>query len=187
MYCGHCGKEIANDAKYCQYCGEAVLTSKEESTEQVSTSADGFLTQKISKRKAIPKFRLLIGCGVLVVLVLLFGGKNGITRSVESLLENDLGVSISVNTLYYNEEKQTCLVEFETRTTIDVAAIYLDSEEILYESDSDYYQRKFKNATSSAERGRWSSKVLEYSELIEWKFGVVSSGLPEKSGWKRIK
>jgi hypothetical protein len=192
MYCGHCGKEITDNAKFCQHCGKAVLVSTDSinAEVQISPKTDAHPPQKEINKKLTPRSLLLLGCGILaaiIMAVLLFGGNGGVSGKVKSLLENDLGTTVSINALYYNKEKQACLVEFETRTTVDVAAVYLDSGKVLYESDSDYYQRKFNNATTSAERGKWSSKVLEYAELVEWQFGILVSGLPEKDGWERIK
>ena len=38
MYCKHCGKEIADDSKFCQYCGEQVNSTSGVSIEDYSAS-----------------------------------------------------------------------------------------------------------------------------------------------------
>lgn len=56
-------------------------------------------------------------CGVIAVVLIAifaFGGNNGLVKDVEKILEDDLGSSVTIAQLYYNEEKQACLVEFKT-------------------------------------------------------------------------
>ena len=65
----------------------------------------------------------------------------------------------------------------------------MDNGKVLYDSDFDYYTNKMNNATTSSERGKWASKVLEYSDLAGWKFTVTTSSTEEllEYGWKKIK
>lgn len=115
--------------------------------------------------------------------------KNGIENEVKAILEDDLGSSVKITTLYYNEDKQGCLVEFETKNSVDVAAVHLDNRKIEYESEFDNYTAKMNNATSSSERGKYAQKVLEFTDLAGWKFTVVTSSTEElqEYGWKKIK
>ena len=163
--CPTCNADISETAKFCPHCGE--------------------------KRKMPLKFnpKIAIALGIILVIIFaasLFGG-NSVKSQVKQLLKDDLSESISISELYYNEEKQACLVEFETKTTIDIAAIYLDTGKILYESDFDYYTYLFNTASSKSQRGKYSQKVLEYGDLASWQFTIAYSGANEKNGWKEIK
>lgn len=168
--CPECNKEISDRAKVCIHCGCATI-----------------LQANNIKRK--PKVWMIIAgafLAALIVLVALFGNV-GVADKVERVLSNDLGEEVIITELYYNKKQNACLVEFETYTTMDVAGVYLDSEKVLYDSDFDYYQRKFKSATSSSERGKWSSKVLEYADLAEWQFAVAMATSENDYGWKKIR
>lgn len=59
MYCKHCGKEIADDSKFCQYCGgkqDAIIFSAKENTDQkdnggsINVSLNKSLTKLFSNR-----------------------------------------------------------------------------------------------------------------------------------------
>lgn len=207
MYCTHCGKQINDTSKFCQYCGEAVSITVIDTEAICNSQRDGTCNSTLdySKINQPPidngrKFHIkakhwgLMGCCSLIIIVIIVisisSGSGRIAGKVDSLLEEDLNKSVKITALYYNEEQQGCLVEFTSGYSSDVAAVYLESGEILYDSDFDYYTKKFNNATSSSERGKWSSKVLEYSDLAEWNFAIAimkADGETEYNGWKKIK
>lgn len=71
MYCGNCGKEILENAKFCQYCG----TVQDEKTNQVAIST----TQQINNYKNIDKVEQQVDnhlANILctISLILYFGG-----------------------------------------------------------------------------------------------------------------
>lgn len=76
MYCKHCGKEIADDSKFCQYCGgkQGEITSNDETN--TSSSANFVKEKKSSKSFFSDKIGWLIGYGVYVCIniLLLIGG-----------------------------------------------------------------------------------------------------------------
>ncbi|MBQ7837913.1 MAG: zinc-ribbon domain-containing protein [Clostridia bacterium] len=190
MYCSKCGKELTEQSKFCQHCGNPTSIDKENIVNQ----PDSMSLETPANDKAFDKKKkrlwIFAACGILAVLVLVisfFSGKNGVVGKVEGLLKDDLGTSITITELYYNEKQQACLVEFETKSSMDVAAVYLENGKILYESDFDYYTKKFNNASSSSERGKWSSKVLEYGDLAMWEFAIASNGATDENGWKKLK
>ena len=189
MYCTNCGKEIDKNSKFCQHCGQAIVSA--ESNNSIDTSIINNPNTEISASKSKNKKWLFAMCGVIIVLIAIFafGGNNGVVKDVEKILEDDLGSSVTINAVYYNEEKQACLVEFRTSYSAEVAAVYLDNSKVLYDSDFDYYTNKMNNATTSSERGKWASKVLEYSDLASWKFTIATSSTEElrEYGWKKIK
>lgn len=189
MYCSKCEKYLTEQSKFCQYCGNPTSIDNENIANQTDTlSVETSISDKaVGKNKKVSW--ALAGCGFLAILVLivsLLGGNNGIAGKVEGLLKDDLGTSVKITELYYNEKQQACLVEFETKSSMDVAAVYLESGKVLYESDFDYYTKKFNNATSSSERGKWSSKVLEYGDLAIWKFVIAYDGATDENGWNKI-
>lgn len=190
MYCTNCGKEIDGNSKFCQHCGKAIASA--ESNSSIDTTIANNPTTEISTSKSKNKKWIFAVCGVIAVVLIAifaFGGNNSLVKDVEKILEDDLGSSVTITHLYYNEEKQACLVEFKTSYSTEVAAVYLDSGKALYDSDFDYYTNKMNTATTSSERGKWASKVLEYSDLAGWKFTVATSSTEEllEYGWKKIK
>ena len=80
MYCKHCGKQIADDSKFCQHCGG----SQEDTTTTFSTEVKSD-SPKQEKVVEIPTIKAnfsdktkwwIIGCGIWVVINLywLFAG-----------------------------------------------------------------------------------------------------------------
>lgn len=193
--CKSCGIEIAEGARFCPECGcnlysDNTTSNNEQDNVETSIVVNSTSTGT-SKRKSKTKPWIIVVVGALAVLIIaiLLFPKNGIENEVKAILEDDLGSSVKITTLYYNEDKQGCLVEFEAKNSIDVAAIHLDTGKIEYESEFDYYTAKMNNATSSSERGKYAQKVLEFTDLAGWKFAVVTSSTEElqEYGWKKIK
>lgn len=110
-------------------------------------------------------------------------GYNSIEKEVNEILKNDLGSSVEIIKLYYNEEEQGCFVEFQTRSYTDEAAIKLDTNEIVYKSDYDYW------STRIGEH-KYNQKILDSAWFAGYQFSVAiyeADGRPEDSNWKRIK
>ena len=87
MYCKHCGKQIADDSKFCQHCGG----SQEDTTTTSSTEVkhDSLNQEKVVE---IPKIKAnfsdttkwwIIGCGIWFVINLywLFAGHKSSSAS----------------------------------------------------------------------------------------------------------
>lgn len=86
MFCKHCGKEIADDSKYCQHCGGSQETEKPTPKVDSETKTE---TRKESKVIEIPTIKtnfsdktkwLIFGYGIWFVLNLfwlLAGNKSG--------------------------------------------------------------------------------------------------------------
>lgn len=109
-------------------------------------------------------------------------GHNSIEKEVNKILRDDLNSSVEIIKLYHNEEKQGCFVEFQTYSYADKAAIKLDTGEIEYKSEYDYW-------SSRVGEHYYNQKILN-SFYAEWNFSVVvfeANGRPEDSNWKRIK
>ena len=117
-----------------------------------------------------------------------------IEKKVDKLLEDDLNSSVKITKLYYNEEKQGCFVEFQTSTYTDKAAIHLDTGDIDYESEFDYYTEKAEKLRNQKpinqeELHKCNEKILN-SSYPDWHFAIVvfeADGRPEDNDWKRIK
>ena len=128
---------------------------------------------------------------LLLVLILLISSitltfsacvNTSIVRKVHELLKNDLNTSIEIIKLYYNEEKQGCYVEFQTNTYSDKAAIKLDTNEIVYKSEYDYW------STRIGEH-KYNQKILDSAWFAGYQFSVAiyeNDGRPDDSDWKRI-
>lgn len=59
MFCKKCGKEIADDAKFCPSCGDTVAATSEKKEEAVTVE--------------IPKDEISVGFSILSFLIPIFG------------------------------------------------------------------------------------------------------------------
>ncbi|MBQ8772056.1 MAG: hypothetical protein IJZ28_02535 [Clostridia bacterium] len=128
---------------------------------------------------------------LLLVLILLISASvlafsscadTSIEVKVKELLKDDLNTSVEIIKLYYNEEKQGCYVEFKTTTYTDKAGIKLDTNEIVYKSDYDYW------STRIGEH-KYNQKILDAAWFAGYQFSVAiyeNEGRPQDSDWKRI-
>lgn len=195
--CKNCGVEIAAGARFCPECGRNLYSENTTSNnEQGAVETPIVVTPSIdaSKRKSKTKSWIIAVAGALIVLIIaiLFFPKNGIENEVKAILEDDLGSSVKITTLYYNEDKQGCLVEFETKNSVDIAAVHLDSGKVEYQSEYDYYSTRAEKLRKQSpineqELHKCNQKILECSDLISWKFSVKLNGATDENGWKRIK
>ena len=196
--CKSCGTEIAEGARFCPECGcnlysdNTISNNKQDAVETpfaVNPTSTG-----ASKRKSKTKPWIIAVAGafaVLIIAMLLFP-KNGIENEVKTILEDNLGSSVKITTLYYNEDKQGCLVEFETKNSVDIAAVHLDSGKVEYQSEYDYYSTRAEKLRKQSpineqELHKCNQKILECSDLISWKFSIKLNGATDENGWKRIK
>ena len=81
IQCSKCGQRISDRATACPHCG--------------------------NKKQKKKKIWIFVGCGVLAVLMamvcILLGNSSGVEHGVNSILEDDLGNSVDISDLYYNE------------------------------------------------------------------------------------
>lgn len=101
MFCTNCGKQIADDAKFCPHCGSQTVIN----TESVSSSPQ---QQPETARQKAPvksknKNKVLVGVGaaaVIIVLVLgaavLFGGSGDRDRAIQTVKSGYLGTFTDV-------------------------------------------------------------------------------------------
>ena len=116
-------------------------------------------------------------------------------EKTESLLENDLGTNVTISELYYNKKLKGCFVEFETDSYYDSAAVHLDSKEIDYESEFDYYSaiaEELRNDIFIDEEAlhEANNNVISLSSYAEWSFTIAimeANGDFEYNGWKKLK
>ena len=191
VFCPNCGNEIKQNARFCENCGQSVIVTTVNKSEETSKQVNIFTNQVSSENRRRQKRGVVLTCVLVLVLCIIVksctGVDNGAVNNVENLLQEDLGTSVRITELYYHENNQAYLVEFKTEKGADIAAVYLNSGEILYDSDFEYYQSKFNNASGTSERGKWASKVLEYADLADWEFSILVNGATQKNGWKQIK
>ena len=193
MYCSNCGKPIDENSKFCQHCGQANTTT------QNTNSLAGITIENPIKSTSIVKSKnkkwIFAVCGILVVALIAiftFGGNDGVTQKVEKLLEYDLGTSVTITKLYYNKDKQGCLVEFTSKASTDVAAVHLDTGKIEYQSEFDYYSNmaeklRKQKPINEQELHKCNQKILECADLTGWKFTISLNGATKENGWERIK
>lgn len=143
--------------------------------------------------KAVKKYSYLLGGSILVILILttyfLLGNRTGIEYKVKQILENDLGVSVNISELYYNEEKQGCFVKFKTKTSSDEAAVRLDTQKVDYKSEFKYYSDMVKKNISKTQLHKYNQKILN-SLYVDWGFTITvmnANGETEWNGWVRLK
>lgn len=70
MYCRKCGKEIADESKYCQFCGSSQETVEVNGIEIVKKSTEQTLSEmkeQIAHGQETGKLYLIIGCVSMVV------------------------------------------------------------------------------------------------------------------------
>lgn len=172
IQCPKCGRRISDRAVVCPHCGK--------------------------KKQSKKKLWIFAGCGVLAVLIatvcFLLGNDTGVEYEVKSILENDLGTSVDILELYYNEEEQGCFVKFKTKTSRDEAAVRLDTHKVDYKSEFNYYSDRAETLRqqkpiNETELHKCNQKILE-SLYAEWGFTVAamkSNGETEWNGWTRLK
>ena len=209
MYCRHCGKQIADIAKFCQNCGKSVVVieSNTNNNNEQSNFVQASVTNtpvtykdvspKESKFNIKNKTWIFAACGVVVltlIITFVFGGNRGVSGEVERLLEDDLGKSVKITALYYNEEAQGCFVEFAARGSFDEAAVHLDTEDIDYKSEFEYYSERAEKLRAQtpineSELHKCNQEILN-SSYAEWNFTIAimeADGETERNGWKKIK
>lgn len=112
----------------------------------------------------------------------------------EEILEEDLGNSVKITKLYFNEELQGCYVEFEAKNAKDAAAVHFDTGKIDYKSEFNYYSeraKKLRAETPIDEQAlhECNQKILN-SSYAEWNFAITvmeNNGETTKNGWEKIK
>ncbi|ROX69364.1 zinc ribbon domain-containing protein [Enterococcus faecalis] len=70
MYCRKCGKEIADESKYCQFCGSSQEAMEETGVEMVKNSTEQTLSEmkeQIVNGQETRKLYLIIGWVSMVV------------------------------------------------------------------------------------------------------------------------
>lgn len=87
MKCPYCGEEILQTAKKCKHCGEWL--NQEEATEEVS-----YNVASTNPKRSVPWWTILKGVGGLLLVALLFLGKNA----------GQIGRLVGKSTFYANKQ-----------------------------------------------------------------------------------
>lgn len=107
MYCNNCGKEIADNHKFCAYCGASVELKNNNEDEQTSNNfIDKYIQEEKNKTKYIKNFFitifvLLIIFGGVVVTIFVKSPEYAIYSAVNAMKANDYDRTIK----YVNIEK----------------------------------------------------------------------------------
>ena len=105
-----------------------------------------------------------------------------------------MGASIKNTKLYFNEKKQGCYVEFKANISANAAAVHLDTEEIDYKSEFNYYSEEAKRLRTQTpineqKLHECNQKILN-SSYAEWSFSITvieNDRNASKNGWEKIK
>lgn len=73
MYCQSCGQEVADDAAYCDGCGEQLGTTQDDELEQTQ-GADAVTTEASTDREASPLWSIAVLGFTWVFFLFGFGG-----------------------------------------------------------------------------------------------------------------
>lgn len=113
------------------------------------------------------------GILVAICLILMAVGcstNTSVLDAAASLIQEDLGIDIVVESVYYNKEQEGCVVAFNSKGVGDIACIHLDTKEIGYESVSE-------NLHGSA--------LISYPYDSIWVYNVKMNG--SSKGWEKLK
>ena len=109
MFCKNCGKEISDDAKFCEYCSKEVESNKPESTEIESNNVESSSDNSRFSLKKIISF-----CIILILIFLsyrwIFGTDSG-TNVTEYKNESGAVTSLSLEDFSKEFEKNYKKVE----------------------------------------------------------------------------
>lgn len=182
MFCGHCGKQIENDVKYCPYCGMPV-----ERRKQIKHGT------AVSKNKGKVRRSWLLGifCAVLVLSVYMIvcsWAKRDLRFSTSNLQQMTEGKESNEE-----EEMKTSTTEEETETVAatewmaeDEAEMTVSASEVLEETEQDLdVQTDTDNV--SAIRLQYARIVELYSDVFEtvkndekfWEYEDITEIYPE--------
>ena len=83
-------------------------------------------------------------------------------------------------------------MEFNSKSSTDIAAVHLDTGKIEYQSEFDYYSNKVEKLRkqkpiNEQELHKCNQKILECADLTGWKFTLTLNGATKENGWERIK
>lgn len=150
MFCQKCGKELKEDALFCQSCGRAVSENQKrvmKTTTNVNNSikiSDVLLSVLNDRRKLITCGACIISIQLIVILVLLFGGKsnsqivkkNAIVKEAESPLSEILGqwkLNCNIGSSSWASVCHACrYIEIVPEGIKGLCDIYPNGEEIIF-------------------------------------------------------
>ncbi len=115
--CSKCGKELEEGSLFCNACGAKQQNQKKH--------FNFWITFAIIA---------VVVIAILAVVFIFFHNGNSILTESQGLIENDLGNSITLNDVYYSEERNICIAKFISKGEADIAMIYFDDNSIYYEN-----------------------------------------------------
>ncbi len=168
--CPECGKENVSDtAKTCPNCG-FIFTHMKKRDKKIFAVVGGVAAFVV----------------ILLVVKLLLSGTSPAGKATK-IIETDLGYSIDVINIYYNEEQQGCVVEFYGNGIKETACVYLDDNKVGYESIYNQYIEQSNNAVTNEEKQKCAQRVVAYPYNVYWILNLTMNGTNDESGWEKIK
>lgn len=169
LICPECHKEVVDNTKICMNCG-------------YNLDKSWFIGKRIKIILCI-----FIVAMILSFVMLIMSSHNRDKRYAQKLIEDDLGVDITVLLTYYNSETEMCFVEFENNNTKDVAMVNLDLEQIGYSSIMSEYvnqANKYSGNFESSDYQRVAKNIVNYSKLYDESAFLAAK--KERGDWKLI-
>ncbi|MCD8361596.1 MAG: zinc ribbon domain-containing protein, partial [Lachnospiraceae bacterium] len=155
VYCRKCGKEIADNSKFCKFCGAAITVAREVDKSELSL-------KETSQKKGYSRKVLIAVLALLLILFVgtgmyLFVAKTGTVQETtqdeipvegeELTPEEENGVSIEEETFELKEDVQTAVLETEDE---QLETVYLLSMETGYDENGEL---SYKNEYTYDENG----------------------------------
>lgn len=180
IVCSECGANISEKAVACPKCGCPTIITKQAIQQK----------KKEKKYKTIQIVQIAVYiAGILIVLGV------GITAFITSRspyciavkrVKNDFEKNVQIESVYYNDEVNGCIVKFVADGKRDVATVHLDKKVVGYESVMNEYTAQSNQAKTNEEKRKCAQTIVNYGNFydIMWYYNLLMYG--ESSGWKKI-
>lgn len=167
--CPECGNKIVDNLKSCPQCG-FVLNHRKKGNKKLFTIICG----------------IVVLCTLIIISILFIINSNSIDRKAIKIIESDLGCSIDVIDIYYNEDKNGCIVGFYRDEIEDIACVHLEDGKVGYKSIFEEYSQKMNNAITNSAKREYAEQLLDYPYDAMWVYNLLINGTDESS-WEKIK
>ncbi len=177
--CSECGADVSEKALECPKCGCPL-----DITKQMMSDA------KKRKNKQLYALITVIIAIIIVSVAGVFFVKHDNTPGDMAIriIKKDFGSNISVESIYYNAEKNGCIVKFSANGEDNTATVHLDDKIAGYKSVMDEYTNKSKTSATEKEKTQYAQQLLDYMSVYDmlWEYDLLMNGTSE-DGWEKIK
>lgn len=171
--CPECGREISDQAEVCIGCG-CPINQKKSNNEKTA-----------GKRTLVVVVGLLVACvalgGFIVVARFNKSSNTSPASKATEIVQDDLDKEIDVESIFYNEELNQCLVSYSLNNVQDVALVNIEDQSVLYWNEYDEVSELMEDSTGDEEK-KYAEMVIEYGDFIMIHSSIQLNGA-EDSGW----